>query len=73
MTKTDVLKLPHVEIDDEAAFYGPKIDVQLKNIYGREETMSTVQLDFAAKERFDMSYQDKDGNTQFKEITASLP
>ncbi len=56
------LDLPFVEVEDEAAFYGPKIDVQFKNVYGREETMSTVQLDFAAKKRFEMSYTDEQGN-----------
>tara|TARA_Y100000310_G_scaffold323165_1_gene383164 strand:+ start:3333 stop:5057 length:1725 start_codon:yes stop_codon:yes gene_type:complete len=55
------LKLKFVEAEDEAAFYGPKIDVQFKNVYGREETMSTVQLDFAAKSRFGLCYDDKEG------------
>lgn len=55
------LKLPFVEVKDEAAFYGPKIDVQMKNVYGREESMSTVQLDFAAKSRFDLKYDDANG------------
>ncbi len=56
------LNLKFVEVEDEAAFYGPKIDVQFKNVYGREETMSTVQLDFAAKKRFELSYIDEDNN-----------
>lgn len=55
------LKLPFTEEQDEAAFYGPKIDIQFKNVYGREESMSTVQLDFAAKERFDLTYMDDSG------------
>lgn len=50
-----------VEASDEAAFYGPKIDVQFKSVIGREETMSTIQLDFAAKERFNLSYIDNTG------------
>ncbi|TAN34045.1 threonine--tRNA ligase [Patescibacteria group bacterium] len=50
-----------VEVDDEAAFYGPKVDVQFKSIVGREETMSTIQLDFAAKKRFELSYTDESG------------
>jgi threonyl-tRNA synthetase len=54
-------KVPFKEADDEAAFYGPKIDVQFKNVFGREETMSTVQLDFAAKERFNLTYIDESG------------
>src|SRR3990167_8263969 len=56
------LKVKFVEAKNEAAFYGPKIDIQFKNVHGREETMSTVQLDFAAKKRFTLSYADKDGN-----------
>jgi threonyl-tRNA synthetase len=55
------LQLPFVEAEDEAAFYGPKIDIQFKNVYGREETMSTVQLDFAAKSRFNLNYADSEG------------
>jgi threonyl-tRNA synthetase len=55
------MKVPFVEVDDEAAFYGPKVDVQFKSVVGREETMSTIQLDFAAKKRFGLSYVDKDG------------
>ncbi|KKP59421.1 MAG: Threonine-tRNA ligase [Candidatus Magasanikbacteria bacterium GW2011_GWC2_34_16] len=50
-----------IEADNEAAFYGPKVDVQFKSIIGREETMSTVQLDFVAKERFGLKYIDESG------------
>lgn len=55
------LKVEFVEVDDEAAFYGPKVDVQFKSVIGREETMSTIQLDFLAKERFGLSYVDENG------------
>src|SRR3989339_1899980 len=55
------LKVKFVEADDEAAFYGPKVDVQYRAVTGREETMSTIQLDFAAKTKFQLSYADKDG------------
>jgi threonyl-tRNA synthetase len=54
----DEMKVKYVEVDDEAAFYGPKVDVQFKSIVGREETMSTIQLDFAAKKRFNLVYTD---------------
>ena len=54
-------KLKFVEADNEAAFYGPKIDIQIRNIYGKEDTLLTVQLDFAAAERFDMTYIDENG------------
>ncbi len=53
--------VPFVEVADEAAFYGPKVDVQFKSVIGREETMSTIQLDFAAKKRFGLSYVDETG------------
>jgi threonyl-tRNA synthetase len=55
------MKVKFVEADDEAAFYGPKVDVQFKSIVGREETMSTIQLDFVAKERFGFKYTDETG------------
>lgn len=55
------MKVDFVEADDEAAFYGPKVDVQFKSVIGREETMSTVQLDFAAKSRFNLTYIDETG------------
>ncbi len=54
------LKVKYTEAMDEAAFYGPKIDIQFKTVLGREETLSTIQLDFAAKGRFDLRYVDKD-------------
>lgn len=55
------LGVPFTEAKNEAAFYGPKVDVQYKSVIGREETMSTIQLDFLAKERFKLAYHDKDG------------
>ncbi len=54
-------KLDFIEVDDEAAFYGPKIDVQFESVIGREETMSTIQLDFVAKTKFNLSYTDNQG------------
>jgi len=53
--------LQFVEADGEAAFYGPKIDVQAKNTYGKEDTLFTVQLDFALAERFGLTYIDENG------------
>lgn len=55
------MKVPFVEAADEAAFYGPKVDVQFKSVIGREETMSTIQLDFLAKERFKLAFMDENG------------
>ncbi|MBP9995653.1 MAG: threonine--tRNA ligase [Lachnospiraceae bacterium] len=49
------------EADDEAAFYGPKIDIQAKNVYGKEDTMVTIQLDCASAEKFGMYYVDQNG------------
>jgi len=53
--------LPFVEVEGEAAFYGPKVDFQIKSVIGREETASTNQLDFLAAERFNLVYKDSDG------------
>ncbi len=53
-------KVKFVEAVGEAAFYGPKVDIQFKTVTGREETMSTIQLDFLAKEKFGLKYADKD-------------
>ncbi|MBE5966427.1 MAG: threonine--tRNA ligase [Lachnospiraceae bacterium] len=49
------------EAEGEAAFYGPKLDIQAKNVYGKEDTMITIQLDFILAERFDMFYIDANG------------
>lgn len=53
--------LPFKEADGEAAFYGPKIDIQARNVYGKEDTMITIQLDCAVAENFDMYYIDQNG------------
>jgi len=56
--------LPFTEADGEAAFYGPKIDIQAKNVYGKEDTMITIQLDCAIADKFDMYYIDQNGEKQ---------
>ncbi len=53
---------PFEEAKDEAAFYGPKIDVQMKNVNGKEDTAFTVQYDFCMPERFDLTYVSEDGS-----------
>lgn len=53
--------IPFTEADGEAAFYGPKIDIQAKNVYGKEDTMVTIQLDCASAEKFGMYYIDEKG------------
>ncbi|MBO5373469.1 MAG: threonine--tRNA ligase [Lachnospiraceae bacterium] len=61
----DVLEekgVPYEEAEGEAAFYGPKIDIQAKNVYGKEDTMITIQLDCAIAENFDMYYIDQNGD-----------
>ncbi len=55
------LGVKFIEVKDEAAFYGPKVDIQFKSVIGRTESMSTVQLDFIAKKRFELSYIDETG------------
>lgn len=55
------LNLPFSEAAGEAAFYGPKLDVQVKTALGKEETLSTVQLDFHLPNRFDLEYVGEDG------------
>ncbi|MBT2686460.1 threonine--tRNA ligase [Bacillus sp. ISL-37] len=57
----DEMGLEYFEADGEAAFYGPKLDVQVKTALGKEETLSTVQLDFLLPERFDLTYIGEDG------------
>lgn len=57
----DTMGVEYVEVDGEAAFYGPKLDVQVKTALGKEETLSTVQLDFLLPERFDLTYVGEDG------------
>ncbi len=52
------------EAKDEAAFYGPKIDVQMKNVNGKEDTAFTVQYDFCMPDRFDLTYIGEDGQKQ---------
>ena len=61
----DDIGLTYVEADDEAAFYGPKLDVQIKNVYGKEDTLITIQLDFAAAHSFEMTYIDENGDKQY--------
>ena len=61
----DGIGIDYVEADDEAAFYGPKLDVQSKNVYGKEDTIITIQLDFAAAHSFDMTYIDENGNKAY--------
>ena len=57
----DHLEIPYVDGVGEAAFYGPKLDIQLKNVYGKEDTLITIQIDQMLAEKFGMEYVDKDG------------
>lgn len=57
----DEIGLDYFEAEGEAAFYGPKLDVQVKTALGKDETLSTVQLDFLLPERFDLTYVGEDG------------
>ena len=55
----DKIDIPYQEADGEAAFYGPKLDIQFKNVHGKEDTIITVQIDFNSPESFDMTSIDK--------------
>ena len=55
------LNVPYTDAKDEAAFYGPKLDIQIKNVYGKEDTLITIQIDMFLAENFDMSYIDENG------------
>ncbi len=57
----DNMKVEYTEADDEAAFYGPKLDLQYKDVYGKEDTLITLQIDFALPEKFDLKYKDENG------------
>lgn len=56
--------IPYVEVADEAAFYGPKIDVQVRSAIGREFTLATNQVDFAQSERFDLTFINEEGKEE---------
>ena len=60
----DDIGLDYTEADNEAAFYGPKLDLQFKNVFGKEDTLFTIQIDFALPGRFDMTYVDSTGEKQ---------
>ena len=55
------LNIPHTIGIDEAAFYGPKLDIQIKNVFGKEDTLITIQIDQLLAEKFGMEYVDRDG------------
>jgi threonyl-tRNA synthetase len=61
----DHLNIPYKEAEGEAAFYGPKLDIQIKNVHGKEDTLITVQIDFQLAEKFNMQYIDKDGQKKY--------
>ncbi|MBU7455196.1 threonine--tRNA ligase [Leuconostoc fallax] len=67
-TAMDDLGLDYFEAEGEAAFYGPKLDVQTKTALGGEETLSTIQLDFLLPERFDLSYIGEDGKDNHRPV-----
>lgn len=61
----DDIGLKYQEAEGEAAFYGPKLDIQFKNVHGKEDTIITVQVDFSLAEPFEMTYVDKDGQKKY--------
>lgn len=60
----DEMKLPYFVGEGEGAFYGPKIDIQFRNVMGREETVSTIQVDFLSPKNFDLKYTDEKGDAR---------
>lgn len=64
----DDLELEYFEAIGEAAFYGPKLDVQIKTALGNEETLSTVQIDFLLPRKFDLTYVGEDGKNDYKPV-----
>ncbi|MEG9283271.1 threonine--tRNA ligase [Aerococcus urinae] len=64
----DELGLDYFEAEGEAAFYGPKLDVQVKTALGNEETLSTIQLDFLLPEKFDVTYVGEDGQNTHRPV-----
>lgn len=61
----DNLGIDYAEADGEAAFYGPKLDIQTKNVFGKEDTLVTIQIDFQLAKRFEMVYTDSDGEKKY--------
>lgn len=64
-TILDHMGIDYTEASGEAAFYGPKLDIQIKNVFGKEDTLITVQIDFQLAERFGMEYIDTDGQKKY--------
>jgi threonyl-tRNA synthetase len=64
----DKIGISYYEAIGEAAFYGPKLDVQSVNVYGKEDTLFTIQIDFALAQRFEMTYVDENGVKQYPYI-----
>lgn len=64
----DSLNLDYKEAVGEAAFYGPKLDIQIKNVWGKEDTLITIQIDFQQGKLFGMEYTDKDGSKKYPYI-----
>ena len=62
------LNVNFYEADGEAAFYGPKLDIQIKNVHGKEDTIITIQIDFQIAERFGMYYTDENGEKKLPYI-----
>ncbi|WDE97518.1 threonine--tRNA ligase [Lentisphaera profundi] len=69
----DEMEIPYYIGEGEAAFYGPKIDIQFKNLMGREETVSTIQVDFQSGDKFDLKFVDAEGDDQVPVIMHRAP
>ena len=61
----DDFEIPYTEAEGEAAFYGPKLDIQIRNVFGKEDTLVTIQIDFQLAKRFRMLYTDAEGEKKY--------
>jgi threonyl-tRNA synthetase len=64
----DEIGIDYYDAPDEAAFYGPKIDIQVKNVNGKEDTLSTIQVDYSIAEKFGITYKNSDGEDEVPAI-----
>ncbi|MCL2555816.1 MAG: threonine--tRNA ligase [Firmicutes bacterium] len=64
----DSMNIEYTEAEGEAAFYGPKLDIQFRNVYGKEDTLMTIQVDLFLSEKFDMTYVAEGGEKKYPYI-----
>ena len=67
-TVLDKIGVDYYDAPNEAAFYGPKIDIQVKNVNGKEDTLSTIQVDYSIAEKFGITYKSANGTDEIPAI-----